>query len=59
LELGPSGWGRPQSGKDLGEVEASEWGRQLRDGRVLGMEDDFRKVRCGRGSRMNSELWIS
>jgi len=25
LELGPSGRGRSQSGKDLGEVEVSEW----------------------------------
>jgi len=25
LELGPSGQRRPQSGKDLGEVEVSKW----------------------------------
>jgi len=25
LELGPSGQGKPQSGKDLGKVKVSEW----------------------------------
>jgi len=25
LKLGPSGWRRPWSGKELGEVEVSEW----------------------------------
>ena len=49
LELGLSGWERPQSRNDLKEIDVSDGGRRLWDERIFRTEDDFGKIRCDGG----------
>jgi len=59
LELGPLGRGGLRSGRDFGIVEdgsgmerSSEW--RMTSGEVDVAEANFKKVGCGRGSRLDS-----